>query len=199
MNTRGQWFVAWPHVPELPPPGMPVLIRVRANAPRERVRGELRSILRHVIASWSGHAPELMPLHETAHGPQWRADLAGHSLDISVSYSQSDAWIGLLCGGTIGVDAITRTTFAEMALVGPLFLGPESWRRVCRSLDPVRAFALAWTGLEARLKCMKQPLTEWPDNEAHPLTNSLEARQYEDDHSIVSVVTGPSRTGACTP
>jgi hypothetical protein len=89
--------------------------------------------------------------------------------------------------------------FAEMEMVGRLYLGPAAWQRIHRARDTARAFALAWTGMEARMKCLKQPLTEWPANEGHAPTKGLRAWRCLDRHSVVTVVTGPSRPGQFTP
>jgi hypothetical protein len=199
MNALHQRIVRWPQVPTLPPPGEPALIRVSTGVPRRHARQASRVILRQVVAIWSDRALEAVPLHETSRGPEWRGELAGHSLGISLSYSETEAWIALLLGGMIGVDAVKPMRFAEMEMVGRLYLGPSAWQRIHRARDPAQAFALAWTGMEARMKCLKQPLTEWPANERHRSTKDLRAWRCLDPHSVVTVVTGPSCPGQLTP
>ncbi|MEI7954950.1 MAG: hypothetical protein WCJ66_07260 [Verrucomicrobiota bacterium] len=41
------------------------------------------------------------------------------------------------------------------------FLGPVIQAKIRRSSDPAQAFALAWTDMEARLKCTKADLVEY--------------------------------------
>jgi hypothetical protein len=192
MNALHQRIVRSPQVPTLPPPGEPVLIRASTGVSCRQARQASRVVLRQVVAIWSGRAPEAVPLHETSRGPEWHGELAGHSLDISLSYSETEAWIGLLLGGVIGVDAARPMRFAEMEMVGRLYLGPSAWQRIHGARDPARAFALAWTGMEARMKCLKQPLTEWPANEGHSSAKGLRAWRCLDGPYVVTVVTGPS-------
>jgi phosphopantetheinyl transferase len=188
------WLFAWPQMPGLPPPGQPVLIRLTTTAPRQQARQEVRAVLRRIIAAWSGLRTEAIALRESARGPILDGDVAGHSLAISLSYSEPEAWVGLVRGGIIGVDAISATTFAELEMVARLYLGPNQWESIRQSPDPARAFALAWTVMEARLKCRKHRLTEWPARDHRPASN-LEVRQHVDDRSrsVVAVVTGPQR------
>jgi hypothetical protein len=192
MNALHQRIIRWPQMPTLPRPGEPVLIRVSTGAPRRQARQASRVVLRQVVSIWSGRAPEAVPLHETSRGPEWHGELAGHSLGISLSYSEAEAWIGLLLGGVIGVDAVRPMRFAEMEMVGRVYLGPSAWQQIHGARDPARAFALAWTGMEARMKCLKQPLTEWRANEGHPSSKGLRAWRCLDGHYVVTVVTGPS-------
>jgi len=133
-----------------------------------------------------------MPLHETPLGPLWSGDLAGHSLSISLSYGENEGWIGLLRGGMIGIDVLSATNFTEVEIVTRLYLGPAAWQSIHQSPHPARAFALAWTALEARLKCLKQPLTEWPVSQNLPAAGNLAMQQYFDNHRVVTVATGPA-------
>jgi len=177
MNLPEHW-VSWPEMPPLPPVGEPVLVRLATNASRQARRQELRNVLRQILATWSGQPSTAMPLQETPRGPLWEGELAGHSLTISLSYGENEAWIGLLRGGTIGIDTMSATNFTEIEIVARLYLGPVAWQAIQQSPHPARAFALGWTELEARLKCLKQPLTEWPAN--------------QHDHRVVTVVTSPA-------
>jgi phosphopantetheinyl transferase len=119
-------------------------------------------VLRQVLARWSSIAPEDLPLEESRRGPVWRGRLAGHNLDISLSYCHHEAWIGLLRGGSIGVDVMRAEPFAEALAVARNYLDPETVQSIQESPDPATAFATAWTKLEAQLKCLKLGLIENP-------------------------------------
>jgi phosphopantetheinyl transferase len=148
-------------MPALPPPGQAVLIRVATTPARQAARQELRTVLRQVLAAWSGLSPGQLPLRETPCGPLWPGQLAGCSLDISLSYEKSEGWIGLLRGGLIGLDVMRIGPIAEAEEVARHYLGPVALAAIQQSPNPMRAFALAWTELEARLKCLKCELVEW--------------------------------------
>ena len=56
----------------------------------------------------------------------------------------------------------------EAEAIAQTYFGPADRSALQQSTDPVRDFALAWTQLEARCKCLKQGLTEWSESERHP-------------------------------
>ena len=150
----------WPKLPPLPLPGVPVLIRVDTTPTRQQARQELRAVLRQVLSAWSGFPPEQLPLGETSRGPIWRERLDRHDLDISLSYTEGEGWIGLLRAGWIGLDVMQIKHIPEAEAVARLYLEPEAWKTIQQSGDPALAFATKWTTLEARLKCLQRGLTE---------------------------------------
>jgi phosphopantetheinyl transferase len=151
----------WPEMPVLPQPEQPVLIRVATTTQsRSAARQELRAVLRATLAAWSKLLPEQLPLRETAAGPVWPESFGGQALDISLSYAGAEGWIGLLRGGWIGVDVMQIQRVAEAEAVAQNFLEADELETIQQSTDPALAFATAWTSLEARLKCFKQPLRE---------------------------------------
>ncbi len=184
-------IAAWPELPSLPPPGQPLLIRVRTAATRASTRQELRTVLRQVLAAWTEISPEHLPLQETARGPVWPGLIAGHALDISLAYAANEAWIALLRGGRVGVDAMLVTKFAEADAVSRLYLGPDVGARIRRSADPDRAFALAWTEFEARVKCLKGELGEWSATSAHALSRCGCRHHASFDQVVVAVASHP--------
>lgn len=115
-------------------------------------------MLHQVLTAWNGFGQ--LPLRETACGPEWQGLLDGESLDISLSYCDGEAWVGLIRGSAIGIDAMMIRPMAEAEAVARHFLGDAAAEAIRRSREPAKAFALAWTGLEARLKCLKRGLTE---------------------------------------
>lgn len=152
----------WPQAPPLPAAGQPVLVRVPTSPARTIAQKQLRAVLRQVLANWSNIAPEQLLVEESRRGPVWRGRLAGHNLDISLSYCNREAWIGLLRGGSIGVDVMQAEPFAEALAVARNYLGPEILQSIQKSPDPTTAFATAWMELEAQLKCLRLGLVENP-------------------------------------
>jgi 4'-phosphopantetheinyl transferase len=161
MNAAIQNIFSWPEVPALPPPGRAVLIRVPTPSERAAARRDLRVALRRVLADWSSDSAERIPLRETPRGPVWTEPLAGLRLDISLSYADGEGWIGLIRGGSIGIDVMRVQPIPEVESLARLYLGPAAWKDIQNSCDPDLSFALAWTDLEARLKLLKQPLREF--------------------------------------
>ncbi len=153
----------WPDPPPLPLPGMPILIRIATPSLRQAARLELRTVLRTVLASWSGLPQGQLPLAETKSGPVWLGLVGGSAIAMSLSYSGGEGWIGLIRGGSIGVDAMCIQHIPEIEEMARHYLDPPALTAIRRSPDPDAAFAEAWTGLEARLKCLKLGLKEWND------------------------------------
>jgi hypothetical protein len=160
MKAAMQMIFPWPEIPDLPPPGQPVLVRVPTPSARMSARRELRAALRRVLAGWSACSAEEMPLCETLRGPAWMGTLAGLSLDISLSYADGEGWIGLVRAGSIGIDVMRVQPVPELESVARIYLGPAAVKTIQNSPHPDLAFALAWTDLEARLKLLKRPLCE---------------------------------------
>jgi len=192
MNAAASITICrYPGLPILPPPGEPVLVRVATAATRQSARRELRAALHQILAAWTALAPRELPLRETPRGPVWLGDLDGHSLDISLSYGEEEGWIGLLRGGWIGIDAMRATPVAEAKQVAHHYLGPTASEEPQHASDPVHAFALAWTELEARLKCMKRELTEWPGSQIDVAAQCSIRHITLPDAVVVAVATAP--------
>jgi phosphopantetheinyl transferase len=162
MNVTPALISHWPEMPALPPPGQPVLVRVATSQSRQAARQELRTALRRILAAWTDVSPERLPLRETSRGPVWWGQLGGHDLDITLSYAGDESWLGLLRAGWIGLDAMRIQPIPEAEAVARHFLGHVAVAAIQQSTDPAMAFAVAWTEWEARLKCLKQELNEWP-------------------------------------
>ena len=193
MKPLEQIIFRWPQRPPLPPPHQTVLIRVATPPSRPAERRELRAVLRQVLAEWSGLLPEQLPLRETSRGPLWPGELAGHPLGISFSYSGSEGWIGLFRGGKIGIDAVPMTPIPEAEAVARHYLGPVALAEIQNSKNPARTFAIAWSGLEAGLKCMRLELTEWDAIQDFRLQNQMVQSVHVDAGRVVAVATCSSK------
>lgn len=163
MKAAMQMIFPWPEIPDLPPPGQPVLVRVPTPSARVSARRELRAVLRRVLANWGACSAEEMPFRETARGPAWMGTLAGWSLDISLSYANGEGWIGLIRGSSIGIDVMRVQPVPERENVARIYLAPAAVKTIQNSPDPDLSFALAWTDWEARIKLLKWPLREFSD------------------------------------
>lgn len=170
MNVVAPSVGEWPSVPALPVPGQAVLIHVAPAPAREAARRELRNALRGTLAVWSGIPMGHLPLSETRSGPHWTGMLAGHPLDISFAYAGNEGWMGLARGGRIGIDVMPIEAIPEAESVARLYLGPDAAEAVRQAVDPIGAFATAWTDLEARLKCLKLGLVEWAPSQAEDMS-----------------------------
>jgi phosphopantetheinyl transferase len=189
MNVGPEIIFNWPEIPTLPPPGKPVLIRVATASSHQTVREELRDALRRVLATWSGLSPGQLLLSETLRGPVWSGPLGGHPLDISLSYAEGGGWIGLVRAGLIGVDAMQVQQISEAEEVARHYLGQDALATIQQSDDPAMTFALAWTELEARLKCLKQELSEWSITQASDTTECAVQSLVLPDRLVVTVAT----------
>jgi 4'-phosphopantetheinyl transferase len=162
-------------------------MRLATSSSRSLARHELRKALRLILVNWSGLPDDQLPLHETAHGPVWNGRLAGETLDISLSHSDGESWIGLVLGGKVGVDVVRANFFPEMNLVADDFLGPEVTAQMKHSANPARTFALAWAELEAQIKCLKQALIERGKN-IRPKRNDVQVwKRLFENETVVAV------------
>ena len=150
----------WPERPPLPRPGEPVLVRVETAPARREARQQLRVAAREILAAWSGRPAGAIEWRETQRGPICGPTPDRTSVSLSFSYDGDAGWIGLVRGGTIGIDAMKAAPFAEMPAVARLYLGPIASDAIAAAADPARVFALAWTEMEARLKLQRRDLTE---------------------------------------
>jgi 4'-phosphopantetheinyl transferase len=181
----------WPKVPELPPPGRFVLICVRTSGRRAEARNEVRAVLRRILAEWSRLSPAEIPLRETPCGPVWQSEPQEHRLDFSLSYTEDEAWIAVLCGGIIGIDIMRLEPVPEAEAIAQTYFGPADRAALQQSTDPIRDFALAWTQLEARCKCLKQGLTEWSESGATRVQGCSTESIIVEDKLALSVATAP--------
>lgn len=117
--------------------------------------------------------PEQLVLHGTPGQPPWlqHPPLSGVGgaacfparTFLSFSHQPGYALAALSRTGPVGVDLMRVEALPDWRELADDYLSPEVSRRLA-GLPPDgrdRAFAVAWTCLEAGLKCLGQPLTEW--------------------------------------
>lgn len=192
MTIATHGIFDWPAVPPLPPPGEPVVVRVATASVRAIARKEVRDAARAILAAWAGLPPDAVALHESAQGPTCAVTLHGHGVRLSFSYCEDAGWIAMVRGADIGIDALRAQDFAEMSSVATCYLGPDVAAEVGSAADPARAFARAWTALEARLKLTRRALREWHEGTAEHAPTALRKDSMEHAGTVVTWVTSPT-------
>ena len=189
MKANSQLPVCiWPQVPPLPALGEPVLVRIALSCPRSVARAQLRQVTREILSAWSNQPLACDILHEANHGPKFNGLINDHPIDLSFSYTETSAWIALVLGRRVGVDAMRIQTFAELKSVAKLYFDPQSCTAIANSVSPDLLFAQTWTKLEATLKCEKSDLREWAVSQTEVETLSAEAICQSFDDIVVTVV-----------
>ena len=89
--------------------------------------------------------------------------------------------------------------FAEMEAVAQLYLGSAASETIWAADDPARAFALAWTEREAKLKCQRQGLSEWREGPAVPGVRIRGRHIHDHGETVVTVVTAMGARDARAP
>ncbi|MBI3711730.1 MAG: 4'-phosphopantetheinyl transferase superfamily protein [Burkholderiales bacterium] len=81
----------------------------------------------------------------------------------SFAYEGEYAVFALAEGGSIGIDLVNGNTSFDWRETARLYLGGAESQRIeqCSPDQQIREFFRAWSGLEARLKCLGLPLQEW--------------------------------------
>ena len=113
------------------------------------------------------------------------------SLDFSLAYTEDEAWIAVRRGGFIGIDIMRLESVPEAEAIAQNYFSPADRSALQQSTDPVRNFALAWTQLEARCKCLKQGLTEWSESLAIDTKACTTESLIIQDKLALSVATAP--------
>ena len=147
---------------------------------RQHARQQARAALRAVLADAYGLPSHVIQLDDQR-GVRVRATLAAdtpappgwQTLGLSISHADSVVLIALCAAGPVGVDVAVLppdwATGGDEALrqQAALYLGPahpaaqapaEAQADAGAQFGP---FVQGWAALEARLKCLEQPLVEW--------------------------------------
>ncbi|NEX59528.1 4'-phosphopantetheinyl transferase family protein [Noviherbaspirillum galbum] len=140
-------------------------------APPTTLRAEPRRLLRDAVRRFLGGvlhcAPDAVPLVSQP-GEAPRVSLPDRRIFLSFSHEPGLSLAALHAGGPVGVDLMDLAQAASLedwqALASD-YLGPRALAAIRHRNPPSRpkAFALAWTSQEARLKCSGLPLEEWSE------------------------------------
>lgn len=133
----------------------------RHELPRARDRAQAHALLRNVLADYLGCLPRAVPLRcEPGRAPY----LEGHP-GLSLSLSYADRLVILSCcpGKTHGIDLVRIAHLPDWRDVAETFF-PPAIRLELAGLAPHErdiGFALRWSALEARSKCLGHGLREY--------------------------------------
>lgn len=133
---------------------------------RAAARAQIRAALRETLASFLDQPVASVRL--VSHpGQAIRAEGPAAGLHLSVSHAPGMSLAALAARRAVGVDLVRldpgMPAMPDWAQVARDYLGP-AWVQQLHNAAPLQrpaAFARAWTQLEARLKCLGLPLTEW--------------------------------------
>lgn len=142
-------------------------LRTPASGTREQARQGVRRAIRHALAEKFGIAhPTIVEVPDR--GPELLSSPPGPQLVLSISHADGLSAGAISDGRVVGIDVMRVVGFAECVAVARDYLGPVVARRL-GALPPAQrgmAFADAWTGHEARLKCRGRSLGEWQPGDA---------------------------------
>jgi 4'-phosphopantetheinyl transferase len=139
------------------------IVGVRNQPDRTTARRTIRAALLDALAEAAGVPPTSIRLCG-APGEAPYALLDDHRISLSISHDGDVSAAALrLDGGAVGIDVMRVADIPDWHAVAHDYLGPACAAALARLPACARAaaFARAWSGREARLKCRGSPLAEW--------------------------------------
>ena len=154
------------------------VIGIATPAPHDRQRARLlvRCALRQLLGHFLGRPAASLALVSQP-GQGIALDLPGTQLRLSISHMPGLSVAAVSCRSAVGVDVMAVSGLAgdlpDWSQVTLDYLGPVQAALLHRTPPAGRpaAFARAWTGFEASLKCSRLELTEWTPALAHLLAS----------------------------
>ena len=150
-------------------PSSVCIVGVRGQPDRATARRTIRAALLDALAEAAGVPPTSIRLCG-APGEAPYALLDDHRIPLSISHDGDLSVAALrLDGGAVGIDVMRVAGIPDWHAVAHDYLGLACAAALARLPDAARAaaFARAWSGREAKLKCRGSPLAEWrPDEDA---------------------------------
>lgn len=129
-------------------------------------RAEIRLALRQMVAAARQLDVERIAIEAAAgSAPRLLVDGRPDAAGISLAH---DGWISIAAyyvHGPVGIDVMQVQATHDWYNVARDYLGPRALDLLARSSDAERAqaFAQAWSGHEAHLKCLGLGLSEWSE------------------------------------
>lgn len=158
--------VTWWPAPLAPAVEGVLLVGVRGNGHRPQARLAIRNALREALSQLAGVPAQAVlvgagPGRAPAASFQAPARIAAPGISISHDGPLSLAAINLR--GPVGVDLMRAQDIPDWQALAADYLGPAALARLAAQPHARRAaeLARAWTGREARLKCLGLQLAEW--------------------------------------
>ncbi len=133
------------------------------TTPRADARALIRQALHEALLNLLAADPESVVLISTP-GQPVRLAPPWADIGLSISHEPGLSLAVINLAGPVGVDLLRVATIASgSGAVARDYLGPDAASALSRLPDEQlqRAFAQAWTRLEARLKCLALELREW--------------------------------------
>lgn len=179
MNSQPLIVPQWTGAGSLPTPENGLLVfwlTTPFSQNRDIARQLVRSALRDSLAPLLDCAPAAVPLLAQPGQP---LRLAGRErqIGLSVSHTPGLSLVAIHRHGAVGVDLLRVDDLtmkdAELQRMAEDYLGNEVARTLAGLLGERRrqAFAEAWVGLEAGLKCLGEGLAEWSPERQTLLAN----------------------------
>ncbi|MEO8119566.1 MAG: 4'-phosphopantetheinyl transferase superfamily protein [Rhodoferax sp.] len=143
---------------------------------RHAARERIRTALQEVLAAWLCRpAASITLISQPGHAIL--LDLPGIRIGLSVSHAPGLTVAAIHVGASIGIDVMRMDRSADAMPdwenVAQCYLGPQACRRIATHAPAQRAdaFAQAWAGWEAALKCLGMALSEWTPALEHRLAS----------------------------
>lgn len=133
---------------------------------RHAARLQVRTALREVLGAWLQRDADTITLASRP-GQCITVDLAPICVGLSVSHAPGMSVAAIRLGGAVGVDLMqlesSTDAMPDWESVATDYLGPHQADalRQMTSCQRGLVFAQSWSRLEAGLKCLGQPLSEW--------------------------------------
>ena len=144
------------------------VIRVSFPGAQSRpiARDRTRAAIREAIGAFLSLPPASVAL-ESHPGQPPSVRMSGVQIGLSVSHEAKESVAAIRVGGAVGVDIVRSRSDSNLTqhwkTVALDYLGPRARSRIARmpAEDQIASFLRSWTRLEARLKCLGMPLSEW--------------------------------------
>jgi 4'-phosphopantetheinyl transferase len=149
------------------------VIGIHGQPDREAARRAIRLAILAELGTLSGLPPERILLHSEPGVAPWAlldAPEGRRQVWLAISHDGELSLAAISLDGAVGIDVTRIADIPDWEPVARDYLGPDLAASLAPLPGPARAaaFARAWSGREARLKCLGWPLAEW-DPEAHPM------------------------------
>lgn len=152
----------WPFTALAAPDGV-LVIGIEGDGDRPRARVRIREAIHDALLNLTGEA---VTLHGETGAPPWALGANGRRIGLSISHEGALSIAAINLHGAVGVDMLHTQLPADALAVTLDYLGPAAAQALAAAPPEQRptVFAAAWSGHEARLKCLGIDLGEWDDN-----------------------------------
>ncbi|MBC7686240.1 MAG: 4-phosphopantetheinyl transferase [Bdellovibrionales bacterium] len=161
------------------PPGLRVIGLHHADGvTREQARIRIRAALAELAAALLQVAAARVTIHSApACAPRILVDAGPVQAGISISHDGDWSFGAVFLNGAVGLDAMRVGLTPDWKAVARDYLGLEAVLAIASAPAAAQAgaFSHAWTALEAHLKCVALPLSEWRPLEGDVVRFALQA------------------------